>query len=249
MTTDARTVALATEDHREALPSADERLAGYGVMGLPFASGHYLALRRFPSTPFGAPYSLGLAPRSRRPLDLLHQRRARGELPPLLRRRDRLVRPHGRSTRLDRTRRISRSTAGPIRWSLDVASHPGHRRDDRHDAARCRSPRWENRAVLAAMSRGIPSGADGRPDPPARHRAERPVVPGGAGRGLRGREQHGRASTASTSARSARYRSSRTSATSGSRSAGCSWPARASSSASTRPGTARRDPARTLADR
>jgi hypothetical protein len=34
----------------------DERVAGYGVIGLPFASGHYLALRRFPAVSFGTPY-------------------------------------------------------------------------------------------------------------------------------------------------------------------------------------------------
>jgi hypothetical protein len=31
----------------------DERFVGAGVMGLPFASGHYLALRHFPATSFG----------------------------------------------------------------------------------------------------------------------------------------------------------------------------------------------------
>ncbi|MDT5344792.1 MAG: hypothetical protein QOE52_3976 [Mycobacterium sp.] len=31
----------------------DERFVGSGVMGLPFASGHYLALRHFPATSFG----------------------------------------------------------------------------------------------------------------------------------------------------------------------------------------------------
>lgn len=36
------------------LPSSDaESFHGYGVMGLPFASGHILALRRFPETAFG----------------------------------------------------------------------------------------------------------------------------------------------------------------------------------------------------
>jgi hypothetical protein len=34
----------------------DERFAGYGVMGLPFTSGHYLALRNFPATSLGAGY-------------------------------------------------------------------------------------------------------------------------------------------------------------------------------------------------
>jgi hypothetical protein len=31
----------------------EERFAGYGVMGLPFRSGHYLALRHFPATSIG----------------------------------------------------------------------------------------------------------------------------------------------------------------------------------------------------
>lgn len=36
-----------------ALSAPAERLAGYGVMGLPFASGHVLALRRFPASSIG----------------------------------------------------------------------------------------------------------------------------------------------------------------------------------------------------
>lgn len=39
------------------LPSGDEeRFGGYGVMGLPFASGHVLALRRFPASSIGPGY-------------------------------------------------------------------------------------------------------------------------------------------------------------------------------------------------
>jgi len=39
------------------LPAGDdERFAGYGVMGLPFASGHYLAQRDFPATSIGPGY-------------------------------------------------------------------------------------------------------------------------------------------------------------------------------------------------
>lgn len=39
------------------LPSGeDETFAGYGVMGLPFASGHYLALRDLPATSFADGY-------------------------------------------------------------------------------------------------------------------------------------------------------------------------------------------------
>jgi hypothetical protein len=39
------------------LPSGDsERVTGYGVIGLPFASGHYLALRDFVASSFGPAY-------------------------------------------------------------------------------------------------------------------------------------------------------------------------------------------------
>lgn len=36
---------------------ADERFVGFGVMGLPFTSGHYLALRHFPATSFSPAYA------------------------------------------------------------------------------------------------------------------------------------------------------------------------------------------------
>lgn len=34
----------------------DERVVGFGVMGLPFTSGHYLAYRDFPETSFSPAY-------------------------------------------------------------------------------------------------------------------------------------------------------------------------------------------------
>lgn len=37
-------------------PGDDERFVGFGIMGLPFSNGHYLALRQFPATTFGPPY-------------------------------------------------------------------------------------------------------------------------------------------------------------------------------------------------
>ena len=41
-----------------ALPPGDgERFAGFGVMGLPFASGHVLAMRRFPASSVGPGYT------------------------------------------------------------------------------------------------------------------------------------------------------------------------------------------------
>jgi len=48
-------------DHIEAAPALppglDERFNGYGVMGLPFRSGHVLAMRRFPATSVGPGYT------------------------------------------------------------------------------------------------------------------------------------------------------------------------------------------------
>jgi len=39
------------------LPSGDdERFVGFGIMGLPFSNGHYLAMRHFPATTFAGPY-------------------------------------------------------------------------------------------------------------------------------------------------------------------------------------------------
>ncbi len=41
-----------------ALPAGDgERFAGFGVMGLPFGSGHVLAMRRFPASSIGPAYT------------------------------------------------------------------------------------------------------------------------------------------------------------------------------------------------
>ena len=37
-------------------PGDDERFVGFGIMGLPFPSGHYLAMRQFPATSFAPPY-------------------------------------------------------------------------------------------------------------------------------------------------------------------------------------------------
>jgi hypothetical protein len=45
-------------EHDPALPSGpEERFAGYGVMGVPFSSGHILALRHFPASSVGPGYN------------------------------------------------------------------------------------------------------------------------------------------------------------------------------------------------
>jgi hypothetical protein len=48
--------AAAATAHTELPSGDDERVVGFGVMGLPFASGHYLAFRDFPVTSFAPAY-------------------------------------------------------------------------------------------------------------------------------------------------------------------------------------------------
>jgi hypothetical protein len=45
------------ERHARLPAGAGERFTGYGVMGLPFASGHVLAMRRFPASSIGPAYT------------------------------------------------------------------------------------------------------------------------------------------------------------------------------------------------
>jgi len=53
MKTFAAPLAGATASKLMDLPSGDdERVVGFGVMGLPFAGGHYLSFRDFPATSF-----------------------------------------------------------------------------------------------------------------------------------------------------------------------------------------------------
>lgn len=45
-------------EQEPALPAGDEeRFAGYGIIGLPFRSGHVLAMRRFPASSIGPAYT------------------------------------------------------------------------------------------------------------------------------------------------------------------------------------------------
>lgn len=54
---DLRELIDETEEHAVLPPGQDERFTGYGVMGIPFESGHVLALRRFPVTSIGPGYT------------------------------------------------------------------------------------------------------------------------------------------------------------------------------------------------
>jgi len=51
------TLAAQIEQSRDLPAGGDERFAGYGVMGLPFTSGHVLAMRRFPASSIGPAYT------------------------------------------------------------------------------------------------------------------------------------------------------------------------------------------------
>lgn len=55
--TTPRAAAAAVTAHPVLPPGDDERFVGFGIMGLPFASGHYLALRQFPATTFAPAYT------------------------------------------------------------------------------------------------------------------------------------------------------------------------------------------------
>jgi hypothetical protein len=50
------TLAEVVEREAELPPGAGERFSGYGVMGMPFRSGHVLGLRRFPASSIGPGY-------------------------------------------------------------------------------------------------------------------------------------------------------------------------------------------------
>jgi hypothetical protein len=50
------TLAAALEQHPELPHGPGERFSGYGVMGLPFRTGHILGLRRFPASSIGPGY-------------------------------------------------------------------------------------------------------------------------------------------------------------------------------------------------
>lgn len=54
---DPRTIVQGIERHASLPPGAEERFAGYAVIGLPFRSRHVLSLRRFPASSVGPGYT------------------------------------------------------------------------------------------------------------------------------------------------------------------------------------------------
>ena len=140
----------------------DERFAGFGVMGLPFESGHYLALRQFPDGIVRAGVSVGVAPRSGRQLDVLRHHARRAELRSLLQFGDRQRRrPVRYRRRVDhpmvvpgddsRTARTGRST-----WQSTFAS-----RMLTTVASRLPEWAWTNQIMLGVIGRvaGVTLGA------------------------------------------------------------------------------------------
>ena len=58
MTNNTPAAIVAALNDRPELPAGnDERFAGFGIMGLPFANGHYLGLRQFPTATFAPAYA------------------------------------------------------------------------------------------------------------------------------------------------------------------------------------------------
>lgn len=55
--TEPREIVAAIENGAELPRGDDERFVGYGVMGIPFVSGHMLCLRRFPTNSIGEGYT------------------------------------------------------------------------------------------------------------------------------------------------------------------------------------------------
>ena len=51
-----RDAAVAAQRNPVLWPGTEERFTGYGVMGLPFRSGHYLAMRHIPASSIGPEY-------------------------------------------------------------------------------------------------------------------------------------------------------------------------------------------------
>jgi hypothetical protein len=136
------------------LPAGDdERVVGFGVMGLPFASGHYLAFRDFPATSF-APAYLSVWHRSPDGAWTFYATTPGPQS---------CARYFSSATAIDPV--VCDITASwPTAWSLDIAI-PGHldwRVDIGTTAAtrtltaigtRLPAAAWTSRPVLAAMSR------------------------------------------------------------------------------------------------
>ena len=136
------------------LPSgSEERFSGYGVMGLPFRSGHILVLRRFPASSIGPGYR-SVWHRDPDGRWTFYQDQP-GELACTRYFGSAVDEVREGPVRIDwsgpRTLRV-RAGDGDLEWTLDVASTPVTRLFNAVGAA-LPTRAWRSRPVLAVMSR------------------------------------------------------------------------------------------------
>jgi len=134
-------------------PGSEERFSGYGVMGLPFRSGHVLGLRRFPASSIGPGYRSvwHRDPHGRwtfyqdQPAELACTRYFGSAVD------DVREGPIGTEWTGPRTLRV-RAGDGDLEWTLDLGSTPVTRLFNRAGAA-LPARAWRSPLVLTGMSR------------------------------------------------------------------------------------------------
>jgi hypothetical protein len=168
----------------------EERFAGYGVMRLPFRSGHYLALRHFPASSIGPGLQGRVAPRPTPEVDVLRGRAGRGQLRTVLRgHRSWRCRARADRRHLGRSRSLRVTVADVLTWEVHQAATAATRLLS--SASRLLPDRsWDSDRVLGAMGRvaGLLLRA-------GRVRLQgtvpqRPALPGRPTAGLGGHQQH-----------------------------------------------------------
>ena len=137
------------------LPAGDdERFVGFGVMGLPFAGGHYLALRHISATSYLARLPIGVAPRPGRPVDVLCDDAESAELCPILQLGDSQRRgPVRHRRRLGHpVVAIGRASPDLLEWHIDIRATASTRLMSTI-GGRLPAGAWTNPLVLGALGR------------------------------------------------------------------------------------------------
>ena len=182
-TTTPRQAVEAVQAHPLLPDGDDERFTGYGVMGVPFASGHYLALRDFVATSVGPAYR-AIWHRDPQGRWTIHTTGA----PELT-----CPRYFGSVTATAQVPSISVSwrddhtldvTLGDqLSWRIELEATPATRMMTTMGGMLPEAG-WNSSVVLAAMGPMARTMLGTGTDPPARRDAERPRVQGGAASGL-----------------------------------------------------------------
>jgi hypothetical protein len=141
------------ERESELPPGSEERFSGYGVMGLPFRSGHVLGLRRFPASSIGPGYRSvwHRDPHGRwtfyqdQPAELACTRYFGSAVDDVREGPIHIEWPGPRALRV-------RAGGGDLEWTLEVGPTPVTRLFNAVGAA-LPARAWRSRPVLAAMSR------------------------------------------------------------------------------------------------